>query len=60
MSIIFDVKLILSECIPIILSNIVTDYLEIFKLRNWINKHYLQWDLLSENPNAIDLLERSR
>ena len=29
------------------------------KLKDWINKEELNWDLLSTNPNAISLLEKN-
>ena len=29
----------------------------IWKLRDWINKDKLDWNLLSENPNAIQFLK---
>ena len=29
------------------------------KLKDWINKEGLSWDLLSTNPNAISLLEKN-
>ena len=31
---------------------------KIYKLRDWINPDKLDWQILSFNPNAIELLER--
>jgi hypothetical protein len=46
--------------IPFDLLNIVASYLvrPKMKLLDWIDMCYLNWDILSENPNAIDLLEK--
>jgi len=32
----------------------------IWKLRNWINESKLNWNWLSSNPNAIELLEKNQ
>jgi len=32
----------------------------IWKLRDWIDENKLYWNYLSENPNAIDLLEKNQ
>jgi hypothetical protein len=34
--------------------------LKMFKIRNWIDLNKLNWDLLSENPNAINILEKNQ
>jgi hypothetical protein len=31
----------------------------IYKLRSWIDLDKIHWDLLSQNPNAINLLEQN-
>ena len=31
-----------------------------YKLLDWIDINKISWDLLSSNPNAIDLLERNQ
>jgi hypothetical protein len=32
----------------------------VWKLRDWVNHEYLDWSLLSKNPNAIKLLEENQ
>ena len=34
-------------------------YKKYLKLRNWVNINKLDWNYLSENPNAIEFLERN-
>jgi len=32
----------------------------LYKLRDWIDVNKLYWSYLSENPNAVDLLEKNQ
>ena len=45
--------------LPEDLINIISEYSEEFKLRDWIPLEKLHWDYLSKNKNAIDLLEKN-
>ena len=40
--------------------NIIIDYAKCYTLLSWIDINKLDWNSLSRNPNAIDLLEANR
>ena len=40
--------------------NIIIDYAKCYTLLSWIDINKLDWNSLSRNPNAIDLLEANK
>ena len=46
--------------VPSDLIRLICNYIPQFKLRSWINPDKIKWWRLSENPNAIHLLEKNQ
>ena len=40
--------------------NIIGEYIGTYELRKWIDINKIDWDWLSTNPNAIDLLKTNQ
>ena len=45
--------------LPLDICNMISDYLPKYVLHDWIDINKLNWDMLSENPAAIELLKEN-
>ena len=46
--------------LPLDICNMIADYLPKYVLHDWIDVNKLNWDMLSENANAIELLKENQ